>query len=103
MSRKCPVGFLLVLALVFHFFLPVQSMGAEPETFKIANIWPFTGAFGVYGEDMKRSIELAVADYGGKVLGKPIELIFLDSQSNPTAAARVPATNTLSPMTGRVK
>lgn len=88
MSRKCPVGFLLVLALVFHFFLPVQSMGAEPETFKIANIWPFTGAFGVYGEDMKRSIELAVADYGGKVLGKPIELIFLDSQSNPTAAVQ---------------
>jgi branched-chain amino acid transport system substrate-binding protein len=37
---------------------------------------------------MKRNIELAVEDYGGKVLGKPIELMFLDSQSNPKTAVQ---------------
>ena len=83
---------LFVLALVLTLAVAVNLTGsgkafcAEPDTFKIGNIWPFTGPFGIYGEDGKRSIELAVEHYGGKVLGKPIELLWEDSQSNPKEA-----------------
>ena len=85
MKKLILTAMLLILTVSLSLTLSGKAF-CEPDTFKIGNIWPFTGPFGIYGEDGKRSIELAVEHYGGKVLGKPIELLWEDSQSNPKEA-----------------
>ena len=50
---------------------------------KIGFISTFSGPQAAIGQDMRRSVELAVEHLGGKMGGKPIEVIFEDDQFKP--------------------
>ncbi|WP_027717699.1 ABC transporter substrate-binding protein [Desulfovirgula thermocuniculi] len=84
---------MLVLALV----LAVCAAGGcarqgtatkQPEALKIGVLAPLTGPFASGGASMKQSLELAREEVNAKggVLGRPVELIFADSQGKADAA-----------------
>ncbi|MBN8942275.1 MAG: ABC transporter substrate-binding protein [Rhizobiales bacterium] len=61
---------------------------AEPADFHIAGILAFSGAYGIIGKDMRQGVELAIADRGGKVLGKPIRVSWEDDETKPQPAVQ---------------
>ncbi|HEY0200978.1 MAG TPA: ABC transporter substrate-binding protein [Burkholderiaceae bacterium] len=61
---------------------------AEPATFKIGGVVSLSGTYGVFGEDMRKGVEIAVAQRGGKVLGKPIEVLWEDDETKPQPAVQ---------------
>jgi len=87
MKRKNNLIFIAFLVCILGICFPGMAT-SEEATFKIGNVVPFTGYFGTYGKDFKHALELAVEHRGGKLLGKPIELIFEDSASNPKVAVQ---------------
>ena len=50
---------------------------------KIGFISTFSGPQAAIGEDMRRSVELAKEHLGGKIAGKPIEIVYEDDQFKP--------------------
>jgi ABC-type branched-subunit amino acid transport system substrate-binding protein len=60
----------------------------EPGEFHIAGILAFSGAYGIIGKDMRQGVELAIADRGGKVLGKPIRVSWEDDETKPQPAVQ---------------
>ncbi len=42
-----------------------------------------TGRFAPYGSPAKRGMEFALELYGGKVLGRPVQMLYVDVQSDP--------------------
>jgi branched-chain amino acid transport system substrate-binding protein len=44
-----------------------------------------TGRFAAYGSPAKRGMEFALELYGGKVLGRPVQMQYVDVQSDPKA------------------
>lgn len=63
------------------------AFGLQPamaqQTIKIGFISTFSGPQAVIGEDMRRSVELAKEHLGGKMGGKPFEIIYEDDQFKP--------------------
>ena len=76
-----------VLAVV-ALALATRVAAAEPDTFKVGGILSFSGAYGIIGESMKRGVEIAVAERGGKVLGKRIEILWEDDETKPQVAVQ---------------
>lgn len=60
----------------------------EPDEFHIAGVLAFSGAYGIIGKDMRQGVELAIADRGGKVLGKPIRVSWEDDETKPQPAVQ---------------
>lgn len=52
-------------------------------TIKIGFISTFSGPQAAIGEDMRRSANLALEHLGGKMAGKPVEIIYEDDQFKP--------------------
>ena len=50
---------------------------------KIGFVSTFSGPQAAIGEDMRRSVELAKEHLGGKIGGKPIEIVYEDDQFKP--------------------
>jgi branched-chain amino acid transport system substrate-binding protein len=52
---------------------------------------PLTGPFGAIAADMKQGAEMAVDELNGKggILGRKVELVIYDDQSNPATAVRL--------------
>jgi len=50
---------------------------------KIGFVSTFSGPQAAIGEDMRRSVDLAVEHLGGKMAGKPIEIVYEDDQFKP--------------------
>ncbi|MDR2179843.1 MAG: ABC transporter substrate-binding protein [Synergistaceae bacterium] len=71
--------------------LAVSLCPAAEETIKIGVTAPLTGNFAEYGQDMKNANTLAVDEINAKggVLGKKVELIIMDSKSDPKEAALI--------------
>jgi len=63
-----------------------HALQAEEATFKIGGIVAFSGAYGIIGESMRRGVELAVEQRGGKVLGKRVEFLWEDDETKPQIA-----------------
>ena len=63
----------------------ISAAGAQV---KIATVGPITGQYASFGEQMKRGIEVAVADLNAKggVLGKKVELVVEDDACDPKQA-----------------
>ena len=61
----------LATAAAVAALLGVGNAAAQPvqETFKIAIIMPFSGAYGIIGQMARRGIEVAFEERGNKVLG----------------------------------
>lgn len=68
---------------------PAPALRAQTsDEFKIAAILAFSGAYGLIGTDMRKGAELAVAERGGKVLGKPIVFSWEDDETKPQPAVQ---------------
>lgn len=87
---------LLPLLLAFAALLAFSGCGpkapdAPPATIKIGNLASTTGKDATYGQSSTRATRLAIEEINaaGGVLGKPVELIFEDTQSKPGEAALV--------------
>src|ERR1700751_3592469 len=61
---------------------------ADAQNIPIAVVGPITGSNAVFGEQMKRGAEMAVADINAKggVLGKKLDLIVADDACDPKQA-----------------
>ena len=53
------------------------------QSVKIGFVSTFSGPQAAIGEDMRRSVELAKEHLGGKMAGKPIEIVYEDDQFKP--------------------
>jgi branched-chain amino acid transport system substrate-binding protein len=59
---------------------------AQPAPLKVGMMLPFSGTYAALGENIAASFELLVAENGGKLAGRPITLIRLDDESDPSKA-----------------
>lgn len=82
---------MLVMGMVLGLFFLVMMTAAVPpagaaEPIKIGAITTLTGWAGFLGTSAKECLEVAVAQINAKggVLGRPIEVLYEDDQSNPT-------------------
>lgn len=80
-------GWTLALFTVLALMLTVSLVQAQ-EPIKIGVVSPKTGNYADHGALERMGMRLAVEDFGGQVLGRPIELIEVDSETNPDVAAR---------------
>lgn len=58
------------------------------EPYKIGVVSPVSGNYGDHGALERAGMEMALKELGGKILNRPVELVVLDSETNPDAAAR---------------
>lgn len=68
--------------------LATTVRAADPESFEIAGVLSFSGPFGIVGESMKRGVDLAIEQRGGKVLGKPVRVSWEDDETKPQTAVQ---------------
>ncbi|WP_422000620.1 ABC transporter substrate-binding protein [Reyranella sp.] len=61
--------------------LALPAMAQTP--IKIGFVSTFSGPQAAIGEDMRRSVELAKEHLGGKIGGRPIEIVYEDDQFKP--------------------
>ncbi|HEY0200981.1 MAG TPA: ABC transporter substrate-binding protein, partial [Burkholderiaceae bacterium] len=59
-----------------------------PAQFKIGGVVSLSGTYGIYGVDMQKGVALAIEQHGGKVLGKPIEVMWEDDETKPQPAVQ---------------
>lgn len=66
---------------------PAFAQGAP---LRLGLMLPFSGTFAALGENIAAAIELHLAERGGRMGGRPVQVIRLDDESNPaTAVANV--------------
>ena len=65
---------------------PTAARSAEP--IRIGAVLPFSGGVELYGRQAKLGIDLAVREInaGGGILRRPVEVIYEDDETNPSAA-----------------
>lgn len=80
-------GFTFTVLFLTLTAMLVQTATAEDKVF-IGALSAFSGPYASLGEDTKRGTQYAVDEAGGKVLGKPIEIMFIDTEVKPGVAAR---------------
>lgn len=73
----------LVVVLVAGSLAPPAARAADPVV--IGAPLELTGRFAAYGSPAKRGMDFALELYGGKVLGRPVQLVYVDVQSAPQA------------------
>lgn len=82
--HRLATGLGLVAALAFS----GSAFGADPDVFKIGGVVSLSGTYGIFGDDMRKGVELAIAQRGGKVLGKPIQVTWEDDETKPQPAVQ---------------
>jgi branched-chain amino acid transport system substrate-binding protein len=71
-----------IVAGAAQFAAPFVITARAAEAIKIGILLPKAGAYAVQGENGHNGAMLAVSDFGGHVLDRPVELVWLD-ESNP--------------------
>lgn len=66
------------------------SSGAAVEPIKIGAVLPFSGGVEVYGRQARLGLQLATTEINahGGILGRPLEVIYEDDQTDPVAAVK---------------
>ena len=64
------------------------ALAADPETFTIGGVVSLSGPYGIFGDDMRKGVEMAIEQRGGKVLGKPAKVIWEDDETKPQPAVQ---------------
>ncbi len=82
-----------ILALLFAAIISIAANNAhasEKDSVKFGLNYPATGPYSVQGLDQLRGAELAVEEINaaGGLLGKPIELVLMDTKSQPRLAVQ---------------
>ncbi|MBH1966289.1 MAG: ABC transporter substrate-binding protein [Comamonadaceae bacterium] len=67
---------------------PLGHAQTKPEKFKIGGVISLSGAYGLLGEDMRRGVQIAIEERGGKVLGVPIDMVWEDDETKPQPAVQ---------------
>ena len=68
--------------------LPAQAQGISGDVVKIAVLSDMSGPYAdTAGRSSVEAVKMAVEDFGGKVLGKPVEVVFADHQSKADVAS----------------
>lgn len=65
-----------------------RARAADPDTFKIGGVVSLSGTYGIFGEDMRKGVTIAIEQRGGKVLGKPIQVTWEDDETKPQPAVQ---------------
>jgi len=60
----------------------------KSEKFKIGGVLSLSGPYGLLGEDMRKGVQIAIEERGGKVLGVPIEMVWEDDETKPQPAVQ---------------
>ncbi len=85
-SRSLPA--VLALALLASSFPAPPARGADSGPIKIAVITDMSGVYAALaGPGAIEATKMAVEDFGGKVLGRPIEVLTIDHRNNGPDAA----------------
>ena len=58
------------------------------DAFRIAGIVPLSGAWGIIGENMRRGATIAFEERNNRVLGKPIEAVWEDTETSTQVAVQ---------------
>jgi branched-chain amino acid transport system substrate-binding protein len=80
---------LIAVAVLLAFAVPLAAPPTAPAQsapIKIGFLAPLTGPFAQIGKDMVNGTQLYLAEIGGQVAGRKIELIVEDSEGNPATA-----------------
>jgi branched-chain amino acid transport system substrate-binding protein len=83
-------GFLLLVAAAFAAAgaAKAQTAAVSDDVVKIGVLTDMSGQFShESGEGAVTAVKMAVEDFGGKVLGKPIEVVVADHQNKPDTAS----------------
>jgi branched-chain amino acid transport system substrate-binding protein len=81
------VGGLIAAGLVA---IAAPDAGAQtPAPLKIAVMDGFSGVYGDLTQGEVESMQLAIEDVGGKVLGRPVEILSADHQTKPDVGAAI--------------
>ncbi|WP_428245391.1 ABC transporter substrate-binding protein [Ferrovibrio sp.] len=79
----------LALALAAGVSFSATNVAAQPaDKFRIAGIIPLSGAWGIIGENMRRGATIAIEERGSKVLGKPVEVMWEDTETSTQVAVQ---------------
>ncbi len=82
------VKYFVSTAVAFMITLILIQPTPAADTVVIGALSAFSGPYASLGEDTQRGSNYAVEEAGGKVLGKSIELMFIDTEVKPGVAAR---------------
>ena len=88
-NLRATTALAVISAIVFSLGAPVGT-AADPGPIKIAVITDMSGVYAALaGRGAVESTKMAVEDFGGKVLGRPIEVLAIDHlNKGPEAAAK---------------
>jgi branched-chain amino acid transport system substrate-binding protein len=88
--RKSLLGAVAALAIAAGAPVHVTQAQVSDDAVKIGVIQDFSGLYAdLVGNSSLLAVQLAVEDYGGKVLGKPISVVYADHQNKPDIASNV--------------
>ncbi|WP_375166829.1 ABC transporter substrate-binding protein [Bradyrhizobium sp. CCGB20] len=88
MKREVESGLIAAAILMMSFGASAQTVAVSDDVVKIGVLTDMSGQFShESGEGAVTAIKMAVEDFGGKVLGKPIEVIVADHQNKPDTAS----------------
>jgi branched-chain amino acid transport system substrate-binding protein len=76
-------------AAAFASFTPIATQAQAPQPLKIALLGGLSGVYADIAQGQVEAMQLAVDDVGGKVLGRPVEVLSADHQNKPDIAASV--------------
>lgn len=65
-----------------------KSASQKPASFKIAGVLALSGPYGIFGEDMRKGVEIALQERQYKINGVPIEIVWEDSETKPQPAVQ---------------
>ena len=83
------VGIAGLAALVVSASVPSQSQAQAPQPIRIGVLAGLSGVYADIALGQVEAMQLAVDEVGGKVLGRPIEVVSADHQNKPDVAASV--------------
>ena len=67
-----------------------HSAGAQDGPIKIGVLADMSGVYAdIGGQGSVEAVKMAIDDFGGKVLGKPIEVVSADGQNKPDIATNI--------------
>ena len=85
---RLPAAVTMIAAILFTLGAPVRTGAADTGSIKIALITDMSGIYSALsGEGAVVATKMAVADFGGKVLGRPIEVDVIDHRNNGPESA----------------
>ena len=87
LKSVCRLSFALLICCA----LPTKSTSAvAADPIKIGAVLPFSGGVELYGRQAKLGLDLATKEInaGGGILGRPLEVIYEDDQTDPAVAVK---------------